>query len=108
MVTRDLRIRRFTPPAEKLFNLIPTDIGRPISDIKPNLDVPDLDQLIARVIDSLVPYESEVKDIKGQGYYLRVRPYVTLDRTIDGASVVLFELASLRRASELPKHGRSE
>ena len=39
MVSRDLRIRRFTPLAEKLFNLIPTDLGRPISDITPNLQV---------------------------------------------------------------------
>ena len=39
MVSRDLRIRRFTPLAEKVFNLIPSDIGRPISDIKPNLEV---------------------------------------------------------------------
>ena len=46
MVSRELRIRRYTPLAEKLFNLIPTDLGRPISDIKPNLRVADLPQLI--------------------------------------------------------------
>ena len=55
MVSRDLRIRRFTPLAEKVFNLIPTDVGRPISDIKPNLRVDDLAGLIARVIDTLTP-----------------------------------------------------
>ena len=48
MVSRDLRIRRFTPLAERIFNLIPSDVGRPISDIKPNLDVPDLGALIGR------------------------------------------------------------
>jgi two-component system CheB/CheR fusion protein len=103
MVSRDLRIRRFTPPAEKLFNLIATDVGRPISDIKTRLRVPDLDQLIARVIDSLASYESEVKDTEGHTYYLRVRPYVTVDKTIDGASVVLIDIESLRREGEPPK-----
>ena len=43
MLGQDLRIRRFTPMAEKVFNLIPADIGRPISDIKLSLSVPDLD-----------------------------------------------------------------
>ncbi len=103
MVSRDLRIRRFTPPAEKLFNLIPTDVGRPISDIKPNLDVPDLARLIAGVIDSLIPQEGEVKDTEGHTYSLRVRPYVTLDKTIDGASLVLIELDSLRSKGEGPE-----
>jgi two-component system CheB/CheR fusion protein len=100
MVSRDLRIRRFTPPAEKLFNLIPTDLGRPISDIKPNLDVPDLSKVIAGVIDSLAPHESHVKDAGGRSYHLRVRPYITLDKTIDGASVVLLDVESLRREAE--------
>ncbi len=91
MVGCDLRIRRFTPPAEKLFNLIATDVGRPISDIKPNLNVPDLAQLITGVIDSLTPYEGAAQDQEGHTYSLRVRPYVTLDKTIDGASLVLIE-----------------
>jgi two-component system CheB/CheR fusion protein len=97
LVTRDLRIRRFTPQAEKVFNLIPTDIGRPISDIKPNLDVADLAQLIAGVIDSLTPIEGEARDKEGHSYYLRIRPYVTLEQKIDGASVVLLELDSIKK-----------
>ncbi|HVC31807.1 MAG TPA: CheR family methyltransferase, partial [Steroidobacteraceae bacterium] len=53
MVWQDLRIRRFTPMAEKLFNLIVTDIGRPIGDIKLNLTVQDLPKLLAQVIDQV-------------------------------------------------------
>jgi len=102
MVSRDLRVRRFTPPAEKLFNLLPTDVGRPISDIKPNLDVPDLRQLITQVIDSLATHECEVKDLNGHSYYLRVRPYVTLDNNIDGASVVLFDINAFRPGMSMP------
>jgi two-component system CheB/CheR fusion protein len=98
MVTRDLRIRRFTPLAEKIFNLIPTDTGRPISDIKPNLQVHDLSQMIAGVIDSLTPTETEVRDSNGKWYSLRIRPYVTLENKIDGASVVLLDVDSIKRA----------
>jgi two-component system CheB/CheR fusion protein len=97
MVSRDLRVRRFTPLAEKLFNLIPTDVGRPISDIKPNLDVPDLARVITGVIDSLTPYEGEIKDLTGRWYSLRVRPYVTLESKIDGASIVLVDIDAYRK-----------
>ena len=55
MVGRDLRIRRFTPLAGKLFNLIPTDVGRPISDLKSRLLAPDLDELAAKVLERSGP-----------------------------------------------------
>ncbi len=96
MVGRDLRIRRFTPMAERSFNLIPTDVGRPITDIKSRLEVPDLAGLITGVIDSLTPHEGEVRDESGRWYSLRVRPYVTLDNKIDGASIVLVDIDSIR------------
>jgi two-component system CheB/CheR fusion protein len=97
MVGRDLRIRRFTPLAEKAFNLIPTDVGRPISDMKPNLQLDDFPGMIAEVIDSLTPYEGEVKDRTGRWFSLRIRPYVTLDNKIDGASIVLVDVDAVRR-----------
>lgn len=97
MVNRDLRIRRFTPQAEKVFNLIPTDAGRPISDIKPNLHEIDLAQLITAVIDSLAPHESEVQDKEKRWYSLRIRPYVTMENKIDGASIVLLDIDSIKR-----------
>lgn len=97
MVSRELRIRRYTPLAEKAFNLIPTDMGRPITDIKPNLRVDDLSQIIMGVIDRLTPHESELQDRDGHWYSLRVRPYVTMDNKIDGASIVLVDVDSIKR-----------
>jgi len=102
MVSRDLRIRRYTPLAEKLFNLIPTDVARPLSDIKPNLKVADLTQLIANVIDHLTPHESEIQDKDGRWYSLRIRPYVTLDGKIDGASLVLLDIDKYRPKEKTP------
>jgi two-component system CheB/CheR fusion protein len=97
MVSRDLRVRRFTPLAEKLFNLIPTDIGRPMSDIQSTLDIADLAGLTAGVIDSLIPYEDLVRGKDGHSYSLRIRPYVNLDSKIDGASVVVIDIDGIRR-----------
>jgi two-component system CheB/CheR fusion protein len=92
MVGRDLRVRRITPQAEKLFNLIPSDIGRPIGDFRTNLELGDLPALIAGVIDSLTPYEGALQDNAKRWYSLRIRPYVTVDNKIDGASIVLVDI----------------
>src|SRR5690349_20562313 len=65
MLGRDLRIRRFTPAAEKLLNLIPADVGRPIADIKLNFGVDDLEQMALEAIESMSAREREVKDRDG-------------------------------------------
>jgi two-component system CheB/CheR fusion protein len=97
IVSRDLRIRRFTPMAEKVFNLIATDIGRPFSQISPNIAFPELLSLITEVIDSVTPVERAVKDNDGNGYSLRIRPYKGADNRIEGAVVALFDLEPARR-----------
>ena len=105
MVDRDLQIRRFTPQAEKLFNLIPTDVGRPISDIKPALRLSDFPERIRAVVDALIPHEIEVMDLAGRWYSLRIRPYVTLDSKIDGASIVLIDIDDSIRRQTSPGAG---
>ena len=87
-----LRIRRFTPIAEKVFNLIPSDIGRPFSQISPNIVSPELLSMITEVIDSVTPMERTVKDTDSKAYSLRIRPYKSADNRIEGAVVALFDL----------------
>ena len=84
-----------TPAAQKFFNVIPTDIGRSLNDLKINLEVADLDQMILEVIETLHLQECEVRDRRGHWHSLRIRPYVTLENNIDGASIVLLEVDSI-------------
>jgi two-component system, chemotaxis family, CheB/CheR fusion protein len=97
MVTAELRIRRYTPMAEKILNLIPSDVGRPITQIKPNIDCPDLEALITRVIDDVAPQEREVQDRQGRWLALRVRPYKDFANRIDGAVLTLFDVDLAKR-----------
>ena len=100
IVASDLRIRRFTPMAERILNLIPTDIGRPISHIKPNIDCPDLEELIGEVMDTVTPKEREVRDQQGHWMSLRIRPYKNVENRIDGAVLTLFDVAPSKRQEE--------
>lgn len=92
MIGNDLRIRKFSPAAENFLNLIPTDIGRPFTDIKLNLTVTDLEHKIDEVIKAVRPMEEEVRDRKGRRYLLRIRPYTTLESRIEGAVIVLVDV----------------
>ena len=87
IVTGDLRIRRFTPMAEQVLNLIPSDVGRPLGDMKTNIEAPEveLEQLTREVIDSVHMKELEVRDRTGRSYLLRIRPYKNQENRIDGA-----------------------
>ena len=74
ILSSDLRIKRFNSVAEKVFNLIAADVGRPIGNIKPNIDIPDLEQASLDVIESLVAKEQEVQDRWGHWYLCRSDP----------------------------------
>jgi len=106
MLGGDLRIRRFTPIAETIFNLISTDVGRPLSDINHNLNVPNLEEEILQVINTLTLKVEEVQDQQGHWYDLRIRPYRTIDNKIDGAVLVLVDIDDLKRtANQLKASG---
>jgi PAS domain S-box-containing protein len=100
MVGPDLRIRRFTQMAEKTLHLVRNDVGRHISDVKLNIAVPDLEQLIARVIHTASAKEQDVQCRQGRWYSLRIRPYRTQENKIDGAVLVLVDVDNLKLAEK--------
>ncbi len=101
LLGRDLSIRRFSTAAEKQFNLRATDVGRPLSDVRHNLQLPELHAVIADVIASVRECEREVQDTAGRWYSLRVRPYLTLDNKVDGAVLVLVDINDLKRTERI-------
>lgn len=107
ILTSDLRIRRFTPMGQRLFNLIPADAGRPLSDIRTNLDIPDLEPLILEVLDTLSIKDLEVQTFGGHWYNLRIRPYRTTENQIDGVVLVLIDIDVLKRSTARLEEARN-
>jgi two-component system CheB/CheR fusion protein len=103
MVDRGLRIRRFTPVALKALKLIPADVGRSITDLRADVEVPQLETLISDVMDTLSTREVEIQDRKGHWYNLQIRPYETSDNKITGAVMILFDINAAKLEAERTK-----
>jgi two-component system, chemotaxis family, CheB/CheR fusion protein len=94
----DRTIQRFTPSATRLFNLIATDVGRPIDHITARVDDPELSRDIDRVLRDLTPCEREVSCENEQWFLRRITPYRTADNRISGVVLTLTEVTPLKRA----------
>ena len=95
-----LCIQRYTPPAVALFNLIPTDVGRPLSDLTHRLDYPDLAADAGRVLDDLRTREVEVADANGRFFLVRTLPYRTTENRIAGVVITFVDITQRRQAEE--------
>ena len=93
----DMTLRRFTPAAQRLFNLIPGDVGRPIGQINPNIVCDNLESLIRTTIDGIEPQEQEIRDRGGRWYSLRIRPYRGVDNRLDGVVLTAIDIDGMRR-----------
>ena len=96
----DLRIRRFTPTVQKLMHVLPSDIGRSINDIKLDINIPDFEQLIAGVIDTVQIKEQEIQTVDGKWYYMRIRPYKATGNRIEGSVITLIDISELKQSQE--------
>ena len=97
IVGDDMRIRRFTPTAERVLNLIPGDVGRPVGQINTNLITDNIEALTRETIDTMTSKELEVQDRQGKWYALRIRPYKNVDNRIDGAVLTLMDIGAVKR-----------
>ena len=95
---RELRIQRFTPSAKTLFNLIPTDLGRPLADLSRKLDYPEIVADAEHALGHLQPAQREVR--AGERWYIaRTLPYRTADDHIAGVVLTFLDITA-RRESE--------
>lgn len=97
---RQLRVKMFTPPAREIFNFIPTDLGRPLSDITNRLESVNLLQEAEAVLQSLQTIERESRLADGRIFLLRFSPYRTADEHIGGIVITSLDI-SRRNKDEL-------
>jgi two-component system, chemotaxis family, CheB/CheR fusion protein len=80
----ELHVRRFTTGANKIFKLIQSDVGRPLSDIASDLHYPEMTDDALEVLRTLVFSERQITTADGRWYSVRIMPYRTMEDVIDG------------------------
>jgi two-component system, chemotaxis family, CheB/CheR fusion protein len=108
MVDGTLTVRLATPAERTAFNILPADIGRRITELRPNIDIPDLAEILQDVIGTLNTVERKAKDLEGREFSLRVRPYRTTDNKIDGAVITLADIEGEKKrlAAKTPNRAK--
>ncbi len=101
------RIRRFTPQVRELFEMLASDVGRPLSDLAQKFTDPQLEADAEKVLTTLAPSEKEVEAEQGRWFLRRITPYRTADNRIDGIVISFVDISarivaerSLRRSEE--------
>ncbi|KAF5082800.1 Chemotaxis response regulator protein-glutamate methylesterase [anaerobic digester metagenome] len=96
-----LRVRRFTEPATRIVNLIPSDIGRPVTDLGTNvLNGDSIFKNARQVLDTLAIREKQVQVTNGDWYLMRILPYRTSDNRIDGVAITFVDITRLKRLEQ--------
>ena len=95
-VDNALNVRRFTIQATKLFKLIESDIGRPITDLATDLDYPEMIKDAQEVLRTLVFVEKEIATHDGRWVAARIMPYRTLGNMIDGVVITFTDITTAK------------
>ncbi len=96
----DLNVARFTPAVKKIFNLIPSDVGRPVSDISAKTDYRSITEDARRVLDTLEHKEVEINTYENKWFLMRVLPYRTVENIIDGVVLTFVDITASKAAMQ--------
>ncbi|MHB8894894.1 MAG: PAS domain-containing protein [Candidatus Geothermincolia bacterium] len=88
----ELRVRRFTSGANKIFKLIAGDVGRPLTDITSTLRYPELPEDAREVLRTLVFSQKSVAASDGRWFSVRIMPYRTVENVIDGLVITFGDI----------------
>jgi len=106
----NLKVRRFTTQVNRMFKLIPGDVGRPLSDIATDLDYPALQDDAREVLRTLVFSEKQIPTPDGRWFQAKIMPYRTTDNVIDGVVITFTDITAAKKLeaalrTEADRHG---
>ena len=94
---KELKIRRYTPQATKIFKLIKSDVGRLFTDLVSDLVYPELVDDASEVLKTLVFIKKQIPTNDGRWFSIRIMPYRTFEDRIDGLVITFFNITDLKQ-----------
>lgn len=95
-----LSIRFFTPATKALFHVIPSDIGRPLSDLASLASDTELLVDARTVLKTLQPLECEIEASNGIWYTRRIQPYRTQEGAVEGVVITFADITQRKRTAQ--------
>lgn len=95
-----LHIRFFTPATRLLFNIIPSDVGRPLSDLTMLADDATLQADALAVIGTTEKVEKEIFAHNAHWYIRKIKPYKTAQGNTDGVVITFIDISAQKRIVE--------
>lgn len=108
IIGTDLKIMRMNAAAERIFHLMPHDLGRPIEDMNLGIRLPRLAEMAAKVIHSSATLEQDVQDRDGNWYSMRIKPYVSSGGCVEGAVLGLVDIDAIKQSRDRERKARAE
>ncbi len=108
IVDNNLHIRRFTESAQKLLRLLATDMGHKITDARLGIPLDNIEDLLLDVTNKLTHVRKEIKTEKNLWYQMRIRPYLTHDKKVNGAVLSFAEITEMKKLEQLIKDQTSK
>jgi signal transduction histidine kinase/DNA-binding CsgD family transcriptional regulator len=99
LLDTDLTIRFFTPATKLLFDVIPGDIGRPLTDMSSLACEGALVSDARKVLQSLEPIEREIETRSGAWYVRRILPYRAEGQGIEGIVITFADISHQKEAA---------
>ncbi|HEX2540413.1 MAG TPA: PAS domain S-box protein [Caldimonas sp.] len=104
---RHLRITLYTPSAAPIFGLLPSDVGRPLSDLAPRIDYAQIGDDARRVLERLLPVEREVRAANGV-FLARGLPYRSGEDRIAGVVFTFLDITARKAAEEALRESEAQ
>jgi two-component system CheB/CheR fusion protein len=104
----NLRIRFYTPATTKLFNIIPGDVGRPLSDLRSLAEDDTFEAEARAVLRTLAPIERDIR-VREDGWFVRrILPYRTHDRKVEGVVITFVDATERKHASHVTELAKQQ
>jgi two-component system CheB/CheR fusion protein len=100
---KDLNIKRYTPEATKIFNLIASDIDRPVTHLSSNIMYKSLADDVKLALKTLAVKTVDLQAIDGTWYHMRILPYRTAENIIEGVLVTFVDITEQKNTEEVLK-----
>src|SRR5699024_3026566 len=96
IINKSLEVHRFTEAVTEIFNLIESDIGRPLKHLSHHLQYDSILEDVKKVLNTLQKEEQVITTDTGSTYIMEISPYLTSEDKVEGAVISFVDITQIK------------